>query len=156
MRDVLEVLFPHLRDAGFEITSPPDPTYNCVAWAAGDVARWWWPSEPTFAYWPVDVEREETVASFIRAFATLGYEIASSGAFEAGFEKVAIFASGDGVPTHVARQLGDGSWTSKLGSLEDISHIEPTAVEGFDYGNVMAFLKRRMRAIAYTNPPRIA
>jgi hypothetical protein len=115
--DLLERLFPALKEAGFEVTSPRDTGYNCVAWAAGDTTRWWWPAEFPFAYWPAGVERKETLTSFIHAFATLGYEYASSGEHESEFEKVAIFASRDGVPTHVARQLGDGSWTSKLGGL---------------------------------------
>src|SRR5437660_406471 len=113
--DPLERLFPALREVGFEATSPRDPGYNCVAWAAGDTTRWWWPAESPFAYWPNGVEREESLTSFIRAFATLGYEPASSGDYEPQFEKLAIFASGDGVPTHVARQIAGGAWTSKLG-----------------------------------------
>ena len=71
--DLLERLFPSLKEAGFDVTSPRDPGYNCVAWAAGDVTRWWWPAESPFAHWPAGVEREESLTSFIEAFATLGY-----------------------------------------------------------------------------------
>src|SRR5207244_363796 len=39
----LEALFPGLRGTSYRITSPPDSAYNCVAWAAGDQASWWWP-----------------------------------------------------------------------------------------------------------------
>jgi hypothetical protein len=140
--DVFERLFPALRQVGFEITSPRDQRYNCVAWAAGDVTRWWWPAESPFAYWPPGADREESVASFIQAFAILGYERALSGDLEPQFEKVAIFASNDGIPTHMARQLRDGTWTSKLGSLEDITHPEVSGVEGADYGIVVVFLRR--------------
>ena len=100
--DVFERLFPALRRVGFEVTSPRDQRYNCVAWAAGDVTRWWWPAESPFAYWPPGTGREESVDSFIQAFAILGYERALSGDLEPQFEKVAIFASNDGVPTHMA------------------------------------------------------
>src|ERR1043165_9532707 len=140
--DVFERLFPALRQVGFEITSPRDQRYNCVAWAAGDVTRWWWPAESPFAYWPPGADREESVASFIQAFAILGYERALSGDLEPQFEKVAIFASSDGTPTHMARQLRDGTWTSKVGSLEDIRHREPSGLEGSDYGIVVVFLRR--------------
>jgi hypothetical protein len=146
--DALERLFPALTEGGFDITSPPDRRYNCIAWAAGDVTRWWWPAESPFAYWPAGMDREESLTSFIRAFATLGYEPASSGDPEPSFEKVAIFASSDGVPTHMARQLGDGSWTSKLGGLEDIAHRHVTGLAGAEYGNVVAFLKRRESELA--------
>jgi len=140
--DVLEQLFPALKRVGFTVTSPRDSRYNCVAWAAGDVTRWWWPAESPFTYWPPGVGREESVPNFIQAFATLGYVLGASGDLEPDYEKVAIFASSDGTPTHMARQLGDGSWTSKLGGLEDITHSEVSGLEGADYGNVVVFLKR--------------
>src|SRR5215212_5342604 len=124
MRELIEQLFPRLREGDFEITSPRDRRYNCVAWAANDTRRWWWPGELPFSFWPAGVAREESVARFIDAFATLGYKVSPSGEHEPSVEKVAIFASSDGAPTHMARQLPDGAWTSKLGGLEDISHIE--------------------------------
>jgi hypothetical protein len=142
MTEAIQQLFPRLREGEFEITSPRDTRYNCVAWAAGDVRRWWWPTESPFAFWPPKVTREESISSFIDAFGTLGYELTGSGHYEEGIEKVAIFASADGVPTHVARQLADGSWTSKLGGLEDIAHIDVNGVGGSDYGDVAAFLRR--------------
>jgi hypothetical protein len=60
---------------------------------------------------------------------------------ETGWEKVALFAHEDGTPTHAARQLASGRWTSKLGELEDIEH-ELEAVEGAAYGSVVVYLKR--------------
>jgi len=53
---------------------------------------------------------------------------------------VAVFGIGAEL-THAARQLDDGTWTSKLGSLEDITH-ELQALEGADYGHVVLFMKR--------------
>ena len=141
MRDRLRQLFPGLEV--FEITSPPDTRYNCIAWAAGDTRRWWWPGEVSFSYWPPGVPREESIATFIDAFVTLGYEPATSGILDPLYDKVAIFASGDGVPTHMARQLDDGSWTSKLGALEDITHADVSGVSGSEYGEVTVFLQRR-------------
>ncbi len=146
--NLFERLFPALKGVEFEVTSPRDRRYNCVAWAAGDLRRWWWPAESPFSYWPVGIEREESLENFVQVFATLGYEAADSGDYEPGFEKVAIFASRDGVPTHMARQVADGSWTSKLGGLEDIRHGEVNGVAGSEYGNVIAFLKRRNSAFA--------
>lgn len=144
--DSLERLFPALNQVGFAVTSSRDERYNCVAWAAGDVNRWWWPAESPFTYWPPGIEREESVPSFIQAFATLGYAPVTSGDLEPDVEKVAIYVSSDGIPTHMARQLRDGTWTSKLGALEDINHLEVSGVEGAEYGNVAMFLRRPYRS----------
>jgi hypothetical protein len=146
MHTLLQELFPRLTTTPFEITSARDTHYNCIAWAAGDTRRWWWPGETPFSYWPAGVERVESIASFVEAFATLGYELSSSGVLNPDFEKVAIFASSDGIPTHMARQLTNGAWTSKLGTLEDITHIDVSGVAGTDYGEVVAFLQRRKSA----------
>ena len=91
MVDEIQQLFGRLREGEFEITSQQDSRYNCVAWAAGDTRRWWWPAESPFVFWPATVNREESISSFIDAFGTLGYELADSGRHEAGVEKVAIF-----------------------------------------------------------------
>lgn len=62
---------------------------------------------------------------------------------EVGFQKIAIYGSGF-MYTHVARQLPDGKWTSKLGQLEDITHSTPEALAGSDCGDVVQFMKRPM------------
>ena len=92
----------------------------------------------------------ETVEAFVSAYATLGYAKCeeSSAVLEAGFEKVAIYVDANGVPTHAAKQLPNGAWTSKLGEWEDIRHATPEAVEddgalGLGYGKVAVFLKRK-------------
>jgi hypothetical protein len=61
---------------------------------------------------------------------------------ELGFEKLAIFADENSEPTHVARQLPSGAWSSKLGAGEDIEHSSLTALEGSVYGRVVQFLRR--------------
>ncbi len=43
---------------------------------------------------------------------------------------------------HVARQLKEGMWTSKLGPDEDIEHNTLDALEGELYGAVTQVLKR--------------
>lgn len=138
----LEALFPRLRGAHYEVTGPPDPTYNCLAWAAGVSDAWWWPSgDSAQAYWPSGVPREETLAATRAVFADLGYAQCEHDRAEAGYEKVAFFANSAGVPTHAARQLASGRWTSKLGQLERIEH-ELRDVEGDEYGTVALIMKR--------------
>jgi hypothetical protein len=137
MVEQLEERCPGLRGTPYHVTSPATRDYNCIAWAVGDTAHWWWPDvDPDDAvFWPTGVALEETLAAFVAAFATLGYAPCSGEETELGFEKVALFAR-DGVPTHAARQLPDGRWTSKLGRRENIEH-DPHAVSGELYGTVV-------------------
>lgn len=141
----LEDLFPGLASSPYRVTSPPDPQYNCVGWAAGNDGRWWWPDHNLQYFWPEDVPRECTLAAFVMAYATLGYAAAETSALEEGFEKTAVFVGTDGTPTHAARQLPDGRWTSKLGRLHDIEH-ELAALEGDAYGRVALVMKRLRKA----------
>lgn len=118
----LESVFPGLRASDYEVSSPPDDGYNCIAWAACDKLRWWWPDLLKKRYGPADVLRDETLTAFQQAFASLGYPVCAGEELEAGFEKVALFADADRFPTHATRQLNNGHWTSKLGEIEDIEH----------------------------------
>jgi len=142
MSDRLLAAFPGLRTTSFQITRPPDFTYNCIAWAANDCTEWWWPLDDSRqCFWPVGVERQVTLEAFVLAFQTRGYSVCEDQSLEAGFVKVALFADADRVPTHAARQLPSGRWTSKLGHSEDIGH-DLRALEGAIYGSVVLFLKR--------------
>jgi hypothetical protein len=137
----LESLFPRLRGTAYRTTSPASDVYNCIAWAAGDTEHWWWPGDPARTYWPPGSPTLEALDAFRDAFATLGYAVCEQADLEPGFEKIALFADADGTPTHAARQLRDGMWTSKLGMSEDIQHaLEDLA--GAVYGSVVLILKR--------------
>jgi len=143
MVDPIEALFPALLDAGFRITSPATSDYNCIAWAAGNMARWWWPGDDpddAAVFWPPGVAARETVDAFTAAFATIGYVVCAGEGLESGFEKIALFAK-VGIPTHTARQLPSGRWTSKLGRREDIEH-DLHAISGTLYGTVVLLLRR--------------
>jgi hypothetical protein len=136
----IEISFPNLKESGYSITSPEDISYNCIAWAAHDTERWWWPS--SLYYWPDHVPREETLESFVQAYATLGFVPIQDAGLELGHEKIAIFINSSGTPTHAARQLPNGAWTSKLGRREDIEHHTIHGIEGSAYGTVAAILAR--------------
>jgi hypothetical protein len=140
----LERYFPNLRETPYHPASPASPEYNCVAWAADDQSQWWWPDAMRQGYWPREAAREETLQAFEEAYGTLGFSQCDNADLEAHFEKVAIFAK-NSVPTHAARQLPDGRWTSKLGTLEDIEHETLDALEGDWYGRVALLLKRRIQ-----------
>lgn len=135
--------FPLLNEEGWTETSPIDPAYNCIAWAAEGDRRWWWPGAPPIGFWPPDVADEPTVAAFEALFVQLGYAPCETGELEEGFEKVAIYSK-EGEVTHAARQLVSGRWTSKLGRNIDIEHTL-RGLEGPTYGEVVRFLKRRRK-----------
>jgi hypothetical protein len=60
--------------------------------------------------------------------------------YEDGFDKIALFEK-DGEWCHVAIQVSDSKWKSKLGGLEDVHH--PLApMDGGFYGKVVRYLKR--------------
>ena len=110
---------PNLKPDNHQETSAATPIYNCIAWAAGDAKRSWW---PVGGYWPKSVPREETLEAFVGVFEGLGYRLCEDASLEDGYEKIAIYMNAGGEPTHAALQLPDGNWTSKLGGLEDITH----------------------------------
>jgi hypothetical protein len=143
MVERLEQIFPGLRGSAYRVTSPQGDTYNCIAWAAGDTTAWWWldePGDPDSSHWPPGVPRLVTLEAFRQAFAVLGYTVCDDDRPEAGCEKDALFALA-GVPTHAARQLPGGRWTSKLGLMEDIEHALHD-LTGMVYGSVAMVLKR--------------
>jgi len=111
-RTILTKIFPKLRRGRFEVTSPEDSNYNCIAWAAGDTARWWEPDPMGAYYWPATARREYSIDAYEEALRSRKSTISLT---------VALFAQGDR-PTHAARQLDDKTWTSKLGKSVDISH----------------------------------
>ena len=143
----LEKIFPNLGSTPYKITSDEAVIYNCIAWAAGKSNQYWWPRRGYF--WPKN-EKVESVDSFVEVFRSFGYECCQSSELEPEFEKVAIYARGQ-FPTHMARQICRGEWTSKCGDLEDISHILE-ALEGDEYGDVVILMKRRrVMSVDYLN-----
>jgi hypothetical protein len=137
----IKIEFPGLASS-FYITSPKDPDYNCIAWAANNNDLWWWPDRQSTKYWPLGIERAETIDAFIKAYETIGYNVCDNGNLESGYDKIAIFVNDRNIPTHAARQLNNGHWTSKLGGWEDIEHYNVEGVAGRVYGSVGVFMKR--------------
>lgn len=147
VKSFIERDYPNLIIHGYKLTSPDTTDYNCVAWAAEDDETWWWPDAQHEEYWPPGVPREETIEAFQQAFSTLGYEICQDDVLEEGFQKIAIYVNSSKVPTHVARQLPNGQWTSKLGQDEDIEHNNLQGLTGQPgYGEVACIMKKAIKA----------
>jgi hypothetical protein len=131
--------FPGLGRGHFRFTSPDDPMYNCLAWAGHETTRCWHPSAFGGLYWPGG-EGADTTQEWVAAFTRLGYVECGSATHEIGVERLAIYADA-GLPLHIARQLPNGWWTSKLGPREDIEH-ELHGLVGKEYGRVVCILSR--------------
>ncbi|MGI8641734.1 MAG: DUF7689 domain-containing protein [Pyrinomonadaceae bacterium] len=151
----IKQVFENLKDGEFEITSPFDPKYNCIAHAAKDSEKWWWTVDSVMAgndvFWFNNIPSQATLENFILTFQKLDYEPCENTELEKGFEKVAIYVSlkdeiysPKGTPTHMARQLSTGKWTSKLGKDVDINHTTLRNVEGHLYGVVKQILRRKI------------
>lgn len=134
--------FPGLAADGYRETSPPTYDYNCIAWAACRNDQWWEPDPDFLLFWPDGIGRQYTLAAYIAAYQTVGFEVCTSGTFEFSVERIVIFVDATGVPTHAARQLESGKWTSKLGSEVDIEHATPDALTGAFYGQLACFMRR--------------
>ena len=124
------------------VTSLATGNYNCIAWALQDTSHFYWTGPEEFFYWDSDLPRDETIDSFVQLFTKYGYEICENALKEKGFTKIALFTKDD-IPTHTARQLPNGLWTSKLGILEDVRHTLFAISDGL-YGSVALVLKKKI------------
>lgn len=140
----LTSLFPSLNDQNHRQTSEATDDYNCIAWAAGHDDAWWDPNPFPQYYWPEGLSREDTVDNLVKLFEGEGYAVCENSELVDGVEKVAIYGDDLGY-THAARQKPDGTWTSKLGGLEDIEHDTLEILCGHEYGRIERFMKRTRR-----------
>lgn len=132
--------FPRLHDVDAKKTSEATPAYNCIAWAFKDNRRWWWPGGRT--YWPFNPSGMSTLEAFELYFRDDGWVETDLAGLEPGFEKIALYAL-NGVPTHAARLLDSGYWTSKLGTDIDIFH-DPNDLDGPCYGAIYKIFKKHV------------
>jgi len=137
--------FPRLAKSGYHVTSEATSSYNCIAYAAGDQSKWWEPPGLGFpTYWPEKATKGYSLDALMSAFETLGYRECPDGEREAGYEKVALYADRQGGWTHAAKQCANGSWSSKLGTLEDIQHSTVEAIESPTYGMATKYMRRKL------------
>jgi hypothetical protein len=122
--------FPHLGHE-YEVLGPATKVYNCIAWSIGITNRWVWPARPG---------QPATVRDFDELYGRYGYRRVKGLNFDkaVGSDKLVLYVKRkpDGTiePTHGARQLSDGSWSSKLGQLPLIRHLDPDDLDGASYG----------------------
>lgn len=87
---------------------------------------------------PIGRHRSPEMTRFSRS---CSYSRCDDDAAESGYEKIAIYAF-IGQFTHVAKQLPDGRWTSKMGKGERITHPSLSSLAGGIYGNVHCIMRR--------------
>ena len=94
---------------------------------------------------PRPPDSDNDLDAFIELFTRRGYIPCGSGELEPGYLKIAIYEK-DGAFHHVAKQLPDGTWSSKIGEAHDIKHDELTALEDsyvfYDNARASRFMKR--------------
>ncbi len=101
--------------------------------------------------WILDLPLDWKLETLTAIFGRYRYEACGLNAnHEEAYEKVAIYVDDqdDGDVSHVARQLMNGRWVSKLGKDEDIEHDTLEALEADTlqfpaaYGRVALVMKR--------------
>ncbi len=109
---------------------------NDVVWAPGGYPG---------SQWPLQIDQSDGVGAFQQFFELHGFETCNSPTQEPGFVKLAIYALA-GEFQHVARQLPNGQWTSKLGMLQDIEHALQV-LEDARYGTVAILMRRALQVV---------
>lgn len=133
-------------------TSPSTKNYNCIAWAAEDNTKRWDLDPYGIYYWPSTVPRRKSIEAVASVFESIGYKTCDDESSELGFKKIAIYADSLDSPTHAARQLPNGKWTSKLGDFEDVEHqfvhvwesalMQMRSFELSSYGKLVKIMKK--------------
>lgn len=144
--------FPGLyHDNKFDITSPIDPNYNCIAWAFKLFKDRWMATPKGIPYldgvtwWPDGIKDGDEIQCLEQAFSSIGYSKCDSCEHEDGYIKVALYYNPiNNHWTHAARESRKGEhWMSKLGPQYDIHHGSPYTIENDIYGKVYCIMKRQ-------------
>ena len=143
--DLLVEEFPNLASEGFETVGQASELYNCIAYAAGDTTKWWWPDG--INYWPTGATPDNRMESLTEAFAAMGYEQCQNSDAEEGCQKVALYGFRDRFE-HAALQMPNGRWRSKMGQGPVIEHRSPESLSGGIYGNPTSYMRRVLNLAA--------
>jgi len=139
----LRKLWPNLNPTNYELKSDYTSEYNCVAWALGINTD------------PIDLSLDEegepllypdlTCLVYIEHFEKEGFVLCDSPDWEENYEKIVLYERGGETFEHVARQLEQNLWTSKLGEWEDIEHTTLEALKYDGYYGVPTWYMKRLK-----------
>jgi hypothetical protein len=136
--------FPNLTKDNFHKTSEETIDYNCVAWVHGRQDE------------PIDLSMDDegepipgfdtSITPYIDYFKKFEFNQCEDGNLVEGIEKIALYEGRENYFEHVARQLENGNWTSKIGEFEDIEHYTLEALSNpTNYGQVVFFMERKRK-----------
>jgi hypothetical protein len=150
---MFETLVPNVRlGDNSQETSGQTPLYNCIAHSVQTALVYIWPDADEEYAWPPTLPRNDSVPNFVEFYQQCGFEPCGDPSFEEGYEKIVIFQIGGRV-AHAALQLENGHWTSKIGDLIDIEHIDLQVVSGGVNGAPTQAVRRRATGLPPQLPP---
>lgn len=134
------------------ITSLKRKGHNCVAYAIGEINK---DADMLVFSKRFDLSLcglsntnlDHSVAGYSKLLSHFyNFNICNTQELEKGFEKIALYegydVDGEKGFLHIALQLKNGKWTSKLGIYEDIEHDTLDVLAGNFYGNPVLYMKR--------------
>lgn len=135
-------IYPNLTEKNYRKTSDATINYNCVSWVFGNKNEW-----KDFYLLPnYEYNEDLSCNDYIKHFSRNGFKLCNDGDYEKGKQKIALYENRAGEFTHVAMQLSETEWTSKLGEFEDIAHLGFESLEGTGHkdrcGKVLYFMER--------------
>lgn len=142
----IEINWQNLKlNQNFHFTSLKRKGFNCVGYALDlvnkDIDMFWFRD----MYGLDGAKLDHSVNGYAKCFRDyFGYEICDDGQVENGFNKIALYSDTDNDFTHIAKQLENGNWTSKMGTYEDIEHYNLEALSGTLYGKPMLFMRKKL------------
>lgn len=166
-RSHIEHWFPNAASTDvLEVSSPKDLCYNCVAWSLGIDTHWVEPyldyglAVAPWAVWPNKDDRGSSIEIYVKMFRGEGFVKAAKANLEPGFDKIVIYwDEATKSFTHVARQMDNGQWWSKLGRESDVKHKSPDTLgptgSPAGYGKVWGYMKRPKGASSKSTPLKI-
>jgi hypothetical protein len=112
-------------------TSLRTEDYNCTAWATEIIHDWV----------QFDNGYDTRISTYISYFEQKNFVRTDNKEVEIGVTKIAIYFEGEEFK-HVARQLKNGKWTSKIGDWEDVEHDNIEILFGEFYGTQTIIMQR--------------
>jgi hypothetical protein len=139
---IRKLAFPHL-GSDYQVLGPATGRYNCIAWSFGITDKCVWPGK--------------SLELFDGLNARFGYKPADGLDYQCqrGVQKIVLYGkrvNGKFEVTHQARQMPDGTWTSKIGKMALIRHRTPDALDGPGYGHPVAVYYRRYNKSEMARP----
>ena len=149
---IQETLPALIAEQNFIYSSKKRKGYNCFAYAVGEENK---DIDMTSFSKRFDISKaglskdplDHTIEGYIKLLRGFyQFEVCEDGELEAEFTKIVLY---EGVSpedkeigfSHIALQLKNGMWRSKLGTWEDITHLAPETIEGDYYGRPVVYMK---------------